>query len=191
MANLFKRAYVDVHVPKMFMIVLALMLALTTVYPTDLQYVREIKKDDGIFVYSLENGVRYINTAAQIIIPIVLLDKIGIVQAAYVGIATTITTHSLKYVFDYVSVFGTRLGERPSGSNKNMPSGHSSMASSAMYFVCKRYGWKHAFYLVPITLLTMYARIMLHAHTLSAVLAGCMVGILVAEFFTSPYRSNK
>ena len=191
MIKLLKRAYTDVRVPKLFMIVLALIFALTTVYPTDLQYYKYAIQDNGVFVNSIEHGVRFINTAAQVIIPIVLLDKIGMVQAAYVGIATTMTTHSLKYVLNDVSIFGTRLGETPSESNNNMPSGHSSMAASAMHFVCRRYGWKHAFYLVPITLLTMYARFMLQAHTLSAVLAGCIIGILVAEFFTSPYRSNK
>jgi membrane-associated phospholipid phosphatase len=189
--KLLKSACTDVRVPKRLMIVLALMLALTSLYPTDVDYYFKNIKDHGVFVYSIENGVRYINTAAQFIIPLVLLDKVGMVQAAYVGIATMMTTHLLKYALNDVSIFGTRIGETPSRSDNNMPSGHSSMAASAMYFVCARYGWKHAFYLVPVTLLTMYARVMLQAHTLSAVLAGCMVGILVAVFFTSPYRSDK
>nr|WP_284702424.1 phosphatase PAP2 family protein [Herbaspirillum aquaticum] len=68
-----------------------------------------------------------------------------------------------------------------------MPSGHSSMASSAMYFVGRRYGWWHLIYMLPILLMTMFARVALDAHTISAVLAGALAGIVGAALFTSSF----
>ena len=59
------------------------------------------------------------------------------------------------------------------------------MAASATYFVMRRYGWAHALYLVPLLLLTLHARVALGAHTISAVLAGALVGLLAAAAFTS------
>jgi lipid A 1-phosphatase len=71
-----------------------------------------------------------------------------------------------------------------------MPSGHSSMASCATYFVCRRYGLWHALYLLPILLLTMYARVALNDHTVSAVIVGALVGFVTAALFTSPYKPD-
>ena len=88
-----------------------------------------------------------------------------------------------------VVVLGVRLGERPHGGRHNMPSGHASLASSAVYFVGRRYGWWHLLYLVPVLLLTMFARVELDAHTGSAVIAGALIGIFSAALFTGKYRS--
>jgi lipid A 1-phosphatase len=62
------------------------------------------------------------------------------------------------------------------------------MASCAAYFVARRYGLWHALYLIPIMLLTMSARVMLDAHTISAVLTGCLIGLICAAWWTSPYQ---
>jgi membrane-associated phospholipid phosphatase len=188
-----KEAWADVHVPRRFLAVLTALFCLASFYPSDMQDYSERVKDRGAVAYYSEHYVRFVNTAAQALIPIVLSDKIGMVQAVYVGIATTVTTHSLKRIMNSWSSFGTRMGQRPYGkdSSNNMPSGHSSMAASAMYFVYRRYGRKHAFYLVPVTALAMYARVMLTAHTLSAVLAGCLLGIIAAAVFTSRYAPEE
>ena len=62
--------------------------------------------------------------------------------------------------------------------------------SCAAYFVSRRYGWKHALYLVPILLLTMYARVELNDHTVSAVVVGALVGLVSAAMFTSPRKRD-
>jgi lipid A 1-phosphatase len=69
-----------------------------------------------------------------------------------------------------------------------MPSGHSSMASCAVYFVGRRYSIWLAIPLAIIMLLTMYARVMLNQHTISAVIAGALIGFLATAMFTSPRR---
>jgi lipid A 1-phosphatase len=139
-----------------------------------------------------ETKLRFVNTIIQIGLPLLLRDKEGMVQLLYLGVATTVATQGLKRVVNDVHVGGTRIGERPYApdSRYNMPSGHTTMSSCAVYFVARRYGWRHLLYLVPILLLTMGARIMLDAHTLSAVLAGALIGFICAAWYTSPYRKQ-
>lgn len=188
-----KRALREIHPPKKMLSFLIPICIGVMFYPSDIKYYQAREKDKSILVYSTEYYVRYINTIAQASLPIIYKDPIGITQACFVGMATTVVVHSLKRLLNEVTICGSRLGERPYGKNSsyNVPSGHSAMASSAMYFVSKRYGYKHLYYLLPITLLTMYARIALKAHTLSAVISGFLVGIIVAAFFTSRYIFHK
>lgn len=113
-------------------------------------------------------------------------DKIGLVQLLYVAVSTTIATHSLKRLLDDVWVGETRLGQRPHGGALNMPSGHSSMASCAVYFIGRRYSVRLGVFLLIILGLTMYARVALNAYTVSAVIAGALLGCLTAAWFTSP-----
>jgi lipid A 1-phosphatase len=185
MWTLAKEAFAQVERPRRFIAGCLLGIVLCFLYPTDLEGYRASRERNGLseHYYSL----RFINTAAQVAIPLLLGDRIGLVQVAYVGVSTTVATHGLKRLLNDSVVGGTRLGERPSGKNSrhNMPSGHSSMASCAAYFVCKRYGWMHALYLVPILLLTMYSRVDLSKHTVAAVIAGALVGLVMAAIFTS------
>jgi membrane-associated phospholipid phosphatase len=167
-----------------------LALVACIVFPTDLQKAREAipaKEARAFWVEPTEHQLRFVNTIVQIGLPLLLRDVQGITQLIAVGLSTTAVTHGLKRLLNKVHVGETRLGERPYSprSRHNMPSGHSSMASCAAYFVARRYGWWHLLYLIPITLLTMGARVMLGDHTLSAVLAGCLVGVLCAALFTS------
>ena len=138
----------------------------------------------------VEHQGRYISTAAQVILPLALGDRVGLVQLVYGGVVTTIATHGLKRAVNEVQAGGTRLGERPSGGRHNMPSGHSSMAGSAMGFVWRRYGVWHLSYLLPILLATMATRVFLSAHTVSAVLAGALVGVVLSYVITTPRRSR-
>ncbi|MEW5951787.1 MAG: phosphatase PAP2 family protein [Elusimicrobiota bacterium] len=190
--DLFKRACTEVCLPKKMLYCFIPICIIMMFYPSDMKYYQSREKNKGIFVYSIEHYVRYVNTAAQAILPIIYRDPIGIAQACMVGASTTIAVHSLKRIFDKITIFGTRLGERPYNKNSshNIPSGHCAMASSAMYFVYRRYGCKHLYYLLPITALTMYARLALKAHTVSAVASGCLVCIIAAAFFTSEYFSK-
>ncbi|WP_090139265.1 phosphatase PAP2 family protein [Limnohabitans sp. DM1] len=136
----------------------------------------------------VENRGRFISTAAQVMIPLLLNDKVGLAQMLYSGLATTVTTHFLKRVKNDVHIGQTRLGERPNGGRHNVPSGHSSMAGSALGFVWRRYGAWHLMYLLPILIATMATRVFLSAHTISAVLAGAILGVVVTYVMTSPRK---
>ena len=189
--SIWRQAYRDVQRPKRFIVACLLGILFFLPYPTNLNAYRQCPPEDGLPVVGLtEKYLRYTGTVVQIRLPLILADKIGMVQLLYTGISATIATHGLKRLVDRVEVQHTRLGERPSkpNSHQNMPSGHSSMASCAAYFVSRRYGFLHALYLLPILLLTMYARVALHDHTVSAVIVGTLVGFLAAAVFTSRRR---
>jgi lipid A 1-phosphatase len=188
------RDYLPKRRPMGFIAACVAGLVVSALYPSDLAIYREnLGAERPAWVEPTENGLRFVNTAVQVALPLLLRDKEGMVQLLAVGLSTTVATQGLKRIVNDVEVGGTRIGERPYApdSRHNMPSGHSSMASCAVYFVARRYGLWHALYLVPILLLTMAARIMLDAHTLSAVLAGCLIGLACAAWFTSPRRSGK
>lgn len=182
--TLAKQAYAEIEPPHFFLLVCVIGIILSILWPTDLPSYRAIGPERTPLVLDTDRYLRFTNTAAQIAIPILERDPVGMMQLLYVGVSATVATHGLKSLLDPVTVWGNRLGERPSGGPHNMPSGHSSMASCALYFVCRRYGWRHALYLLPITLLTMFARVELNAHTVSAVIAGALVGLLMAAIFT-------
>ena len=192
MRALMKQAYTQVQKTRRFIFACVIGIILSLLYPTDLQSYRTPRADGDLSLALVtDHYLRFANTVVQVALPILLKDKIGLVQLVYVAISTTAATHGLKRLVDEWEVWGTRLGERPSGphSRYNMPSGHSSMASSAAYFVCRRYGFMHALYLIPILLLTMYARVALNAHTVTAVITGALVGLLMAAIFTSARRA--
>jgi membrane-associated phospholipid phosphatase len=193
-SKLCKTAYREVDRPKKFILLLILAFLACVFYPSDLEdYSRHFPDMKAGQVENItENYARFINTALQVGLPIVLADKVGLVQLAYVAVSSTILTHGTKHLVNNWHVRGTRLGQRPSSpaSKHNMPSGHSSMASCAMYFVCRRYSLWFALLLIPIMFLTMYTRVMLHDHTVSAVLAGAIVGILSGALFTSRWNRS-
>jgi membrane-associated phospholipid phosphatase len=194
-SQLFKIAYKEVNRPKRFILLLVLAFIVNVFYPSDLDDYSKHFPDmkAGQVEHVTENYVRFVNTALQIGLPVVLGDKVGLVQLIYVATSATILTHGMKRLVNDWHVMGTRLGQRPSSpqTKHNMPSGHSSMASCAMYFICRRYSFWFAVILVPIMLLTMYTRVMLHDHTISAVLAGALAGILAGAMFTSRWQRGR
>jgi len=186
------------HLPKKrpmgFIAACLLSLLVCMFYPSDLaSYRANMDAERPFWVEPTETKLRFVNTIAQVAMPLLLRDKEGMVQLLALAVTATVATQGLKRIVNDVEVGGTRIGERPYApdSRHNMPSGHSSMSSCAVYFVARRYGPWHLLYLLPILLLTMGARLMLDAHTLSAVLAGCLIGIICAAWFTSPYRKKK
>lgn len=166
----------------------------STLYPSDLTgYATEIGISQAPEAAHITDQYgRYFNTVLQAGLPLLLRDKAGLIELAKVAVATTLATHGLKRAVNNVYIMDTRLGRRPYSpdSKWNMPSGHSSMASSGAYFVSRRYGWKLAFLVLPVLLLTMFARVSLDAHTVSAVISGALLGILVTAIFTTPYRKR-
>ena len=109
---------------------------------------------------------------------------IGVIGAGIVA------SHGPKRLLNDVSIMGTRLGQRPSSktSKHNMPSGHSTLASAGGWFMARRYSMWFLLLCLPITALTMYARVMLGAHTVSATIAGTILGVLVAALFVRRRR---
>jgi lipid A 1-phosphatase len=188
MRALLLQAYRQVSRPRRFIYACVIGIILVPLIPTDLHsYHTRYTADEMTVAIITDHYVHNVSTIVQFALPILLRDKIGIVQCVYVAISNAAATQGLKYVVDNWIVEGTRLGERPRGidSQFNMPSGHCSMASSAAYFLTRRYGILHALYLVPILLLTMYARVALNAHTITAVVTGALLGLLIAAVFTS------
>lgn len=136
----------------------------------------------------VEHQGRFVNTALQIGLPLLLRDWAGLKALIWVGLTATAGTHGAKRLFDDVVISGVRLGQRPSGpdSHHNFPSGHSSLASSGAVFVARRYGLRWLWLLLPMTLATMFARLEFDAHTLSAVIAGGAIGLLCTWPFSRP-----
>ena len=181
-----KQAYTEVEHPSRFRLACVIGIVLSLLFPTDLKSYRTAPPNPNIVAVVTNTYGRFAVTAAQVAMPLVTRDAVGMVQVVYVALGTTALTHAIKFLVQDVTVWDTRLGERPGtpGSQNNMPSGHSSMASCATYYLGRRYGWWHLLYAVPIMLLTMYARVALQRHTVSAVIAGMLVGLLMAALFT-------
>ena len=191
MANksVFSVAAQQVRRPHKFIFLLLLGIIFSALYPSDIDSypILPVGATTPTTVSFTEHYLRFVPTIVQISLPLLLRDKVGLIQLLYVGITTTVVTHGMKRLLNERWIFGTRLGQRPStsGSKQNMPSGHSSMASCAVYFVGKRYSiWLGAL-LSLVLLLVMYARVMLNDHTISAVVAGAMVGFLTAAICTT------
>lgn len=191
----FSRAYAEVRVPRLLTWTLILAFVASILNPLSLD--KHPSKENFESVQPLVNGVenygRFVNTALQIGVPLLLMDKVGLAQLAIIGVASTIATHGLKHVVNDWIIDGVRLGQRPSGANSkhNTPSGHSSLASSAVYFLARRYSYYFLIITVPVLLLTMLTRVALDAHTISGVVSGAFLGLLMATLFTSRRPRSK
>ena len=189
--SIYRQAYVEVSRVPVHLVALLCTILLSMIYPSNLgSYpIRPSNATVPVAVSLTDKYVRFIPTAIQVAAPLLLRDKIGAVQLLYVAIANTIATQAAKRLLNDCEVMGTKLGKRPNGGPFNMPSGHSSMASCAVFFVIRRYGlWLGlplAGMLLIILLLTMYARVALNAHTVSAVIAGALIGLISTLLFTS------
>jgi membrane-associated phospholipid phosphatase len=190
--KLVKTAWAEVHRPRRLIGWLIALIVLSTGYPSNLASYPQVT-DVEPAISGADHYGRFINTALQVALPVVMRDPVGVVQLAYVAVGTTVFTHALKWLVNDWYVGGARLGQRPAGahSKHNMPSGHASMSSCAVYFVCRRYGLRYAWLMVPVLLLTMFARVALGAHTVSAVVCGALIGFVVAAIFTSTYPPPK
>lgn len=158
-------------------------------YPSDINGAYAVCRAAGktALVQGTEKYLRHVNTALPIATVIVLRDWKGAGQILGVVGAGIVASHGPKRLLNDVTVMGTRLGQRPSGphSKHNTPSGHSTLASAGGWFMARRYSLWFLLLCLPVTGLTMYARVMLGAHTVSATVAGALIGIVVATLFTS------
>ena len=117
-------------------------------------------------------------------------DGEGAVQLVKTMVANQIATEVLKRSLNNVSVGGARLGERPDGGDKNFPSGHTSASFAGAWQIQKRYGIKYS--TVPLVMASFvgYSRVDEKRHTVAGVLAGALVGIASAEFFTTKIQDK-
>ncbi|WP_284079328.1 phosphatase PAP2 family protein [Herbaspirillum aquaticum] len=191
----FSRAYAEVRVPRLFTWALMLAFVASIFSPPSLDKHPSKQNFEPVqlLVDGVENYGRFVNTALQIGVPLLLMDKVGLAQLVMIGIASTIATHGVKHLVNDWVINGVRLGQRPSGTNSkhNTPSGHSSLASSAVYFLARRYSYYFLIITVPVLLLTMLTRMALDAHTVSGVVSGALIGLLIAALFTSRFPSKK
>ena len=176
-----------------------IMIGGAIVYPSDLENDYSVSREgekSKLVMFTEEYG-RHINTLLPIAAAILLRDVTGLKQIAVIVVAGTVASHGPKRLLNNDVVGGTRLGERPKSPNSrhNMPSGHATLASAGAFIMVRRYGIWWALLVIPVTLLTMYARVMLDEHTISAVTAGAGIGFVVSLLFTNklqnPWRRFK
>jgi membrane-associated phospholipid phosphatase len=162
------------------------------IYPSDINGVYAVchAAEKTFIVQKTEKYLRHTNSVLPIATVIVLRDWKGAGQIIGVIGAGIVASHGPKRLLNDVSIMGTRLGQRPSSktSKHNMPSGHSTLASAGGWFMARRYSMWFLLLCLPITALTMYARVMLGAHTVSATIAGTILGVLVAALFVRRRR---
>lgn len=172
-------------------VLLVTIILISSLYPSDLEndYSTSRGGEDISFVVSTEKYGRHINTLLPFALAIISKDKAGFKQILVIAVSGIIASHGPKRILNNVKIMGTRLGQRPfsSTSKHNTPSGHSTLAGATAYFVMRRYSWWFAVIVIPVLLCTMYARVMLDRHTISATLAGAATGLLVAALFSTKF----
>lgn len=158
-----------------------------TIYPSRLDQAQLIPLSNNQLksAHFTEQVLRHVNWILPIALALALRDVNGIKQIAVISVAGVAATHIPKRLLNDVEIMGTRLGQRPwsHSSRHNMPSGHSALSSAGAFFLARRYSLWLALVGIPILFLTMYARVILDAHTVSATLAGAGIGVMVTAMF--------
>ncbi len=128
-----------------------------------------------------KNKIEYIGDILQYLLPwgallgVALEGNIPMAQRwLYAGLATSILTHILKFLFNF-----TPLGTRPDGGKNSFPSGHTSTAFMGAAFF--HLHWGIALAIVPYLLaaFTGYSRIYAQKHWLRDVIAGAALAISI------------
>jgi lipid A 1-phosphatase len=160
-----------------------------TVYPSDMENDYAVSRGghERPVVVAFEDYGRHINTLLPFVLALVLKDKEGWKQLGMITVVGILASHGPKRLLNDVEIMGTRLGQRPNStsSKHNMPSGHSTLAGACAYFVMRRYSIGFGAIVIPVLLLTMYARVMLDKHTVSATISGAATGLLIAALFST------
>ena len=174
--------------PAVYIVAFAAVIA-AAVYPSDLD-VRHMEPGGGTPLQTAqftENYARHVNWILPLALAAVSRDVTGLKQIAAITVAGTAATHIPKRLLNNVVIMGTRLGQRPvsAASSHNMPSGHSALSAAGAYFLARRYSLWFAIVGITVLLLTMYARIALDAHTVSATIAGAGTGVIAAALFST------
>ena len=93
--------------------------------------------------------------------------------------STVLITHGLK---------NTVTEQRPNGSSKSFPSGHTSAAFQGAAFIHARYGLAEAIPAYLAATFVGYSRIESHNHYPKDVFAGAVVGIASSFYFIEPIK---
>jgi len=90
--SIFYLAYAEVRRPFALIAVLLIGIVLSAAFPSKLTSypVLPVGASVPAKVTLTENYVRFVPTAVQIVLPLVLGDKVGLVQLLYVGVSTTV-----------------------------------------------------------------------------------------------------
>ena len=175
------------HVVVVCMVVVIILAA--TVYPSDMENDYAVSKGghERLVVVAFEDYGRHINTLLPFVLALVLKDKEGWKQLGMITVVGILASHGPKRLLNDVEIMGTRLGQRPNStsSKHNMPSGHSTLAGACAFFVMRRYSIWFGAIVIPVLLFTMYARVMLDKHTVSATISGAATGLLVSALFST------
>ena len=180
---------------RLLVVLVVLSIGAATIYPSDMEgrYAQSRGGHDMLHVVLIEDYGRFINTGLQLAVPLLLRDAAGLKQLAVITVGGILASHGPKRLLNDVELWGTRLGQRPSSpdTKHNMPSGHATLAGSGAYFLMRRYSLWFGLIVLPVLLATMYARVMLDEHTISAVIAGALTGMLVTALFTTRWRRRR
>ena len=172
-------------------VMMFLIITAASIYPSDLENDYAVSRGghEMPFVVATESYGRHINTVLPFALALILKDKEGLKQLGFITIAGILASHGPKRLLNDVQIMGTRLGQRPSSpaSKHNTPSGHSTLAGACAYFIMRRYSKWMGLIVIPVLLATMYARVMLDKHTVSATIAGAATGLLVAGLFSTKF----
>lgn len=100
------------------------------------------------------------------------------------GLAATIaSTHVLKSVVHK---------QRPDGrDNDSFPSSHTAVTMHAASFVHERYGWRWAAPVYATAAYVGYSRVYDDRHDEQDVLAGAVIGVVLARLFTTQFESER
>ena len=122
--------------------------------------------------------------------------QIALPASAY---STTLFHKDFQGTWEYTEALSTTMGsafalkytvqrERPNGSVRSFPSGHTAAAFSAAGFLERRYGWWYGIPAFALASLTGYSRVKSNQHWTSDVLAGAAIGIATNFYFTDRYH---
>lgn len=114
---------------------------------------------------------------AAVGISVIKKDWQGTSQVARTLIATRLTVFAMKKLID---------AERPNGSSKSFPSGHTAISFAAAGFMQKRYGWKCGIAFLIAASYVGFSRIDARAHWIQDVIAGAAIGWVYSRFFVTP-----
>ncbi len=125
---------------------------------------------------------------AQVAIPtfagitsIVKRDKDGVIQLAVGTTLTLGTVQGLKYAVDT---------ERPDGTARSFPSGHTAAAFAGASYLHYRYGWKWGLPTYVAAAVVGYSRIEADKHYWYDVVAGAAIANIVAYVMTDTYDES-
>lgn len=107
-------------------------------------------------------------------------DKQGQTEFYWSLGSTLVTTELLKHTINE---------RRPNGKDNNsFPSGHTSVSFQSATYVQQRYGWKTSLPFYAVASYVGWSRVHSDEHYTKDVLAGALLGIVNARYFTHPYH---